>query len=259
MTHDRVRPPRRGESTTLPPLTPNAWLRFDLIMEALGDVPEGDPVLEVGCGQGALGRRLAERYHYTGVELDPNSARVAKARMADVPGSAAVHHGSFETLPDDQRFAAVCAFEVIEHLPDDYQALADWAERLQPGGKIVLSVPAHAHRMAAADQLAGHYRRYDPGQLSALMDAVGLEDVQESMYGFPFGYLLEGVRNVAARRRQRQGSMEERTSASGRFLQPTNSLGLVTYLAALPFRWLQRPFRNTTLGTGLVAVGRNPR
>lgn len=228
-------------------------------MDALRDVPPGSPLLEIGCGQGALGRRIATRFAYTGVELDVRSAEIARARLEDSPLPARVHHGSFRDLPAGDRFAAVGAFEVLEHLEDDRAALEEWAERVEPGGTLVLSVPAHHHRMGDWDRLVGHYRRYDPGQLSELMTSVGLQDAREAMFGFPLGYLLEPVRNMIGRRRREQESMADRTAASGRALQPGDRFGPATYIGALPFRWLQRPFRKSRLGTGMVAHARVPR
>ena len=50
------------------PLAPNAWLRYDVVERML---PAGvTDVLEIGCGRGSLGARLAQRYHYLGVEPD---------------------------------------------------------------------------------------------------------------------------------------------------------------------------------------------
>ncbi len=69
----------RADVTVAAPLTPNAWLRYELIKRIL---PAGiSDVLEIGCGQGALGARLAQRYRYLGVEPDPESWSVAKTRF----------------------------------------------------------------------------------------------------------------------------------------------------------------------------------
>src|SRR6202034_4028879 len=54
------------------PLAPNAWLRYDVVQRMLP--PDGiTDVLEIGCGQGAFGARLARRYRYLGVEPDKTS------------------------------------------------------------------------------------------------------------------------------------------------------------------------------------------
>jgi len=240
-----------------PPLTLNAWLRYDAIRLGLRDVPVRAEVLEIGAGQGAFGARLAERYDYLGVELDETAAQLAATRIEPVGGRLLL--GDALPLTEGRLFAAVCAFEVLEHLEDDRHALAQWVERLAPGGCLVLSVPAGSQRMGAWDVAVGHYRRYDRDQLAQLLRDVGLIDVRVTAHGFPLGYVLEAVRNRLADRAAKRTARtpEERTAGSGRSLQPT-AFGGVTWLLTLPFRLLQVPFRRGRLGTGLVAVGRLP-
>jgi SAM-dependent methyltransferase len=238
------------------PLTPNAWLRYDVVTRML---PTGvHDVLEIGCGQGAVGARLAQRYHYLGLEPDAASCAVAQQRMS------AARHGEVRniTLADlgPQQFDLVCAFEVLEHIDDDAGAVRDWAARLRPGGWLMLSVPAHQRRYGPADELVGHFRRYDPAAIPALLAGCGLTGIEVRQYGFPLGYVLEAGRNVIARRRlavAAAASAAERTAASGRLLQPAGrARGAATRWATTPFRVLQRAFPGT--GTGLVVLARRP-
>src|ERR1051326_6090556 len=127
----------------LAPLTPNAWLRADLVGRMLpADVRD---VLEVGCGEGALGVRLARGRAYLGLEPDPGSFQVARRRFTEA-GHGEVRQAHTRDLGAEERFDAVCAFEVLEHIEDDAAALAEWAGRLRPGGWLLLSVPAHQRR-----------------------------------------------------------------------------------------------------------------
>lgn len=239
----------------LPPLALNAWLRYDAIQRAFDVVPAGARVLEIGAGQGAVGARLARRYHYTGIEPDPASAALAQARIE-------AHGGQFRQCRSSdlsgERFTVVCAFEVLEHIEDDSQALAFWTRHLLPGGWLVLSVPAFQHRFAAADHMVGHFRRYDPDVLRQRLTAAGLTDIALWVTGFPFGVLLEHGRNLLATIKPKRSTVETRTLESGRWFQPPAALGLATQAVTLPFRWLQRPFARTTFGTGLVARARRP-
>ncbi|MEZ5115147.1 MAG: class I SAM-dependent methyltransferase [Candidatus Nanopelagicales bacterium] len=251
--------PAGGTAEPLPPLTPNAWLRWDVVRTLL---PAGQDALEVGCGLGAVGTRLARRYRYTGLEPDPDSYAVAATRIH--PPSR-VLNGSLDLLGSDERFDLVCAFEVIEHLPEDDRVLADWAARLRPGGHLLLSTPGHPERFGPADELAGHLRRYRPDGLAALLVAAGLVDVEVVPYGGPLSFVLETGRNTIARRRLRTGAgaahedaaPAERTAGSGRLLQPSaGAAGVATRYGTAPFRLLQR--RLPLGGTGLVARGRAP-
>ena len=245
------------DADRLAPLTPNAWLRFDMVARMF---PDGvTDVLEVGCGQGSFGLRAAKHHRYVGLEPDTGSYEVARQRFEQA-GLGEVRNTMLADLPADERFDLVCAYEVLEHIEDDAAALAEWAGRLRPGGWLLLSVPAHQSRFAAADVLVGHFRRYDPNAMADLLRRTGLEQIEVREYGMPLGYALEAGRNAIGRRRlasaaAADASMAERTGASGRLLQPQGGLrGTATRLGTAPFRMAQRGFPGA--GTGLVARAR---
>ena len=246
-------------SAVLPPLSPNGWLRWEVVSRLL---PPGRlDVLEMGCGQGGFGARLAQRYHYLGVEPDAVSCTVARARVAAAGGGGEVRQGDESVVAADELFDLVVAFEVIEHIEDDASALAAWASHLRPGGWLLLSTPAWQKRFGPADEMVGHFRRYDPPVLRDRMAGAGLVDVEVVHFGAPLGYVLEAGRNYAGRKKLAAGetseSMAERSDASGRTLQPTTSwTATAARLGTLPFRAVQRAFPG--IGPGLVARGRKP-
>lgn len=250
------------DRAVLPPLSPNGWLRWAVVSRML---PPGRlEVLEVGCGQGGFGARLAQRYRYVGVEPDRTSCTAAQQRLELAGGVGEVRHGDVSAVKPDETFDLVAAFEVIEHIEDDAAALAEWVAHLRPGGWLVLSTPAWQKRFGAADEMVGHYRRYDPPVLRDRLEQAGLTDVELVHFGAPLGYLLEAGRNYVGRKRLASPaasasatSMAERSDASGRTLQPSTSwTAAAARLGTLPFRGLQRAFPHT--GPGLVARGRKP-
>jgi SAM-dependent methyltransferase len=239
-----------------PALPPNAWLRWETVVRHLPQPPGS--LLEVGCGQGGFGARLARRFRYVGIDLDETSLSIARRRLDAHGVSGEFRLGDLGVLDPAERFDVICAFEVLEHLEDDGGALLAWAEKLAPGGTLIVSVPAGSGRYAEWDEFAGHFRRYDAAQLVDLFRDAGLADARGTVYGWPFGYLLESVRNTLARRRGADaagGSFEERTAVSGRFLTlPDGARAVIPYAVSKPFALLQRlqPGR----GTGLVVSGR---
>lgn len=237
----------------LPPLALRARLRYDLVARIVEDL-QPRSALEIGCGQGAVGTRLAGRMAYVGVEPDDNSFAVARDRIHPVGGT--VVHGTDADVPAGSTFDMVCAFEVLEHIRDDLAALTAWASRLSIGGHLVMSVPADQARFGPMDERAGHFRRYEESSLTDLALEVGLVDVRVIRYGWPLSYLLEGVRNQLDRHRKDVASdrePEELSAASGRTFQPSRPMtGRVFELAALPFCYLQRIRPHA--GTGLVLV-----
>jgi SAM-dependent methyltransferase len=250
-----VSPPAGSASNidVIAPLTPSAWLRYDVIQRLL---PGGvTSILEVGCGQGALAARLSQRYRYLGVEPDRTSWDVARQRLA-MTGTGEVRNVSFDQLASEQ-FDLVCAFEVLEHIENDAAAVKEWSTRLRDGGWLLLSVPAYQSRYGPADEMVGHFRRYDPAAMAALLSSCGFTQVRIQHYGVPLGYLLETARNVIGKRRLRQTatvSVAERTAGSGRLHQPSGITGIVNRWGTMPFRLAQRAFPRS--GTGLVVLAR---
>jgi SAM-dependent methyltransferase len=249
------RPVEPGERRLdqLAPLAPNAWLRYDIVRRML---PAGArDVLEIGCGRGSFGARLALRYEYLGIEPDGDSFAVASARL-DAVGRGQVRPSEWSEL-EGQHFDLVCAFEVLEHIKDDERAVAEWVSLVRPGGSLLLSVPASPARFGPWDELVGHYRRYDAGGITRLLTVHGLTDVRTCLYGFPLAYGLETARNVIARRRlttARNTSLTERTAGSGRQFQPSSGVtGTASRWLTSPFRALQRAF--PAAGTGIVVIG----
>lgn len=253
----------------MPALTPNAWLRYDVVSRLMP--PDVKSILELGCGGGGFAYRLAPGHDYLGVEPDGTSYATARSRLAGIPGAEVRHGMSYDVLEADRRFDLVCAFEVLEHIEDDAGAVREWIASLNPGGHVLVSVPAFQERFGKADVFAGHFRRYSPEQMSDMLRSCGLVDVQTVVYGVPLGYALEHGRNfLLGRRLTAQPStpggasdhyspevtaapelMQERTAGSGRVLQPKEWMGTLTEVGTLPFRLLQRRFPGK--GTGLVA------
>ncbi len=90
-------------------------------------LPKETRILEVGCGDGWLGRYLREHgwRQYTGLDLQPPADIVGDIRDWRNLGIA------------PESFEVVLAFEVVEHL-DCFQALYDI---LRPGGLLMLTSP----------------------------------------------------------------------------------------------------------------------
>jgi SAM-dependent methyltransferase len=242
-------------ATTEPALAPNAALRWHIVRGLVEQLQPGS-VLELGTGQGAVAARLAARSRYTGVEPDATSRGIARTR---IPPSARLLD-DLSQLDDGEMFDLVCAFEVLEHLPDDRAALASWAERVRRGGHLVLSVPADPTQFGPADELAGHLRRYDADVLRSVIEAVGLDVVSVRHYGFPLSVATQAGRNLAARRRLRRASTASdaatRTAGSARLFQPPAWANRGLWWVTGPFRVIQGRFPHR--GPALLAVAHRP-
>jgi SAM-dependent methyltransferase len=113
-------------------------------------------VLEVGCGEGNLGRVLKERgCHVTGLELVPEVAAVAARHLDDVR-VADVEADGFPFAPAS--FDAVIFADVLEHLVDPWRVLREAVELLAPGGCVIASTPNLQHHGIVWGLLRGRWR-----------------------------------------------------------------------------------------------------
>lgn len=130
--------------------------------------------LEVGPG-------LRPRLPIPGtVFLDISDPAVAKLRAADGKAQA----GDVTALPfEDGRFGLVCACDIIEHVANDAQALAEVARVTAPGGVLVISVPLHASRWTEFDGFVGHFHRYEPAELLSRLTSLGFQVERSAGYG----------------------------------------------------------------------------
>jgi SAM-dependent methyltransferase len=229
------------------PMTIHGWLRYATFRRLLP--PGVETILEIGAGLGAFGVRLAKDYRYTGLEPDPVSFGVAETRFDDVLPLAEEDY----TAPEP--FDVVCAFEVLEHIEHDEEALRRWRRHVRPGGWIVVSVP-QGKGFRPSDARQGHFRRYEQDDLRGKLERAGYTDVRLVSYGSPLGYALLAWSDYVAKRNPGPARREDRTAASARWMQPSRRQALFRKALAIPLDLLQRPFGGTRLGTGVVARAR---
>jgi ubiquinone/menaquinone biosynthesis C-methylase UbiE len=122
------------------------------------EVRDGDDLLDVACGRGAVLVAAAGRIgggRLVGIDLSPEMVRLASARMLMLGIDADVRTMDAEALDlDDGSFSAVlCAFGIF-FLPHPEAAVAGFRRVLAPGGRIALSTwGAEDERWAWEDDL----------------------------------------------------------------------------------------------------------
>lgn len=115
----------------------NRWdRRHEATLRRLTDLDRRRRILEVGCGQGYLTRRLAAWGHdVVGIDANRQAAEVAETDL--------VRYMLAERLDfPDAVFDLVVSVHAIEHIPDLAGAMREMARVLEPGGEALLVYPA---------------------------------------------------------------------------------------------------------------------
>ena len=134
-------------------------------------LPPDAHILDAGCGSGGNLEMLAGFGKVYGFELDDASRANAKARNIGP-----IEAGKLsDAIPFGQSFDLITLFDVLEHIKDDQAALNALANRLKPGGLLLINVPAFQFLFSRHDELHHHFRRYEWANLKRKIEAAGLE------------------------------------------------------------------------------------
>jgi len=91
-------------------------------------------LLDIGAGTGAFLEAAAKNgWNINGVEPSEKAVKFAKKRGVDVVNS-------IESL-EQQQYDVVTLWHVLEHMPDLEKTVRDIANRVRPGGTLIVAVP----------------------------------------------------------------------------------------------------------------------
>lgn len=108
--------------------------RFSSHQQVLEMLRPGEHILDLGCEPG-VARAFVER-----------GCRVSGVGLADIAAAGELEYHRRDLnegigLPRDSRYDTVVAADVLEHLPRPERLLVEAARYLEPGGRVIVSVP----------------------------------------------------------------------------------------------------------------------
>jgi SAM-dependent methyltransferase len=169
--------------------------RLAPLLVRFADVNEGHAVLDVGCGTGALSVAVAAIPFTCVTAVDASVAYIAHAQQELGGKRIRFEVGDAGALPVcDATFDRTLSLLMLNHLPDPTTGLREMIRVTRPNGIVAAAVWDYGHGMemlsifweeaaaldpaiGARDQRSCHLSR--PGELSALWQAHGLQNVEE--------------------------------------------------------------------------------
>lgn len=227
---------------------PDYWwfsVRAELLKTVFSSyVRSTDLVLDVGSADGPSAQWLRERAHCVPIDIDPRGIG---------PGGVVC---SLASLPfADGTFDVVAAFDVIEHIEDEKQALEEILRVLKPGGLLLASVPAYEWAWTSFDAINCHYRRYTRSRLSYSLASAGLQPIRLT-HGFAGVFPIFALSRLATRMRERNRA--PRCPAPG-VLPPlphvSSSKARILKIMSLLDRWALDS-HDLPFGSSIIAIAR---
>jgi SAM-dependent methyltransferase len=174
--------PLTGERTIPGLAEENYWFRrHEVVYQRLAERCAGRDVLEAGPGEGYGADLIAGiARSVTGVDYDEQAVAHIRAKYPRVQ----MHLGNLADLPlSDGSVDVVVNFQVIEHLWDQGQFVAECARVLRPGGSLLMSTPNRITFSPGRDTPLNpfHTRELNAAELTELLEQGGFR--VEAMLG----------------------------------------------------------------------------
>jgi SAM-dependent methyltransferase len=141
----------------------------EAVIRDLG-LPKDAKILEIGAGTGGNIAMLEKFGEVQAVEMSDLARRIAWEKTGRdflygyLPDNIPVSPGSVDLI---------CLFDVLEHVEEDQASLLSMRRLLKPGGKVVLTVPAHQWLWSTHDVGLHHMRRYSRSLLRQRIEEAG--------------------------------------------------------------------------------------
>ena len=234
-------------------LAPQIWNQYhnqlDLYLGIAGD--KSRDILDIGCAQGTLALLLAEKGHrVTAIDLRPDFLEYAQARHSHGDVRFVQANALEEDIPGV--YDLVFANQIIEHLVYPHDFIRRIVRNLRPGGRLVVTTPNGRYarnplpsfselgdprqweHMQYTSDGDGHFFAYLADELTDIVRAAGLQDVQVRFFESP---LISGHMKV-------------------RYLHGVAPAGLLRVLdrAVLAVPWLGQRMAHQLMVTGTAAA-----
>ncbi len=140
------------------------------------DVKPGMDILDFGAGNGEYANRFPLGT-VDAAEIDPELIpQINQPVVTDI-----------DTLA--KQYDLVYTINVLEHVEHHAEMTRKLAQKLRPGGKLKVFVPARQEIYSKMDDHVGHYRRYDKAMVRQIMEGAGLHVTDVRYYDFA-GYFI---------------------------------------------------------------------
>ena len=213
--------------------------------------------IDLGGGVGGWVRYLADRRadRFEALALADSSDTALTLAKNVLPATAQRYHIDLMNLGWGNQWDCAFLLDVIEHLPDDTEAIRQAAQALKPGGYLFITTPALKQFWSYNDELASHLRRYNRNDYRDLAARTGLElcDARYFMFFLSPLYLLSRIKPGIAK----MSDDEKKALVLKQYAMPAKPINMTLsaiFSSETPVgHWMRFPW-----GTSILGVFRKP-
>ena len=213
------------------------------------DTRPGQWVLDVGCGEGGLGRIFKQMgCRVVGIEVEPGAAVEAEKHYDRVY---VADMDIFDLPFDGQSFDHIVCADVLEHLRNPWRALDRLRPLLKPEGSLVASIPNIRNVETIADLLKGNFKYSDWGVMDETHLRFFTRRGMEKMFT-DAGYAIRDIQPKFDPNRDRILALWNRHGLGGRIRE------LVLLLGGAPFEPTDRDLKEMLAIQFFIIAARRP-
>jgi SAM-dependent methyltransferase len=170
--------------------------RRDIILRMMRSISPNAKILDVGCASGLLlsdlrrvGFRTDQLY---GVDISERSIKNCQTR-----GLKNTFVMDAQDIRFNEKFDVIISSDTLEHLEQDQTTLNGWHDLLQPGGYLIVFVPAFSFLWSTHDVVNQHKRRYTLTDLRLKLKTAGFQIHRAGYWNFFLFFPIVMIRLLA--------------------------------------------------------------
>lgn len=202
-------------------------------------------ILDWGCGPGGNFKFLKKYGEIIGVDASDEAIRACREKGIQQVSKAQ----ELSEFHPEKKFDLVTNFDVLEHIQEDEKFIYDLGRVLNPGGFVLVTVPAHRFLWTGLDAVLGHKRRYSRSEICQKFKRSGYQIVKASYFVFFLSPAFVLYRFFQKLKKNNSSNLRESVLE---FPKPINWLFTATlFLEALMITYLNLPF-----GTSIIVLAK---
>lgn len=197
----------------------------------------GQRILEMGAGMGNITHFLLDRELVVATDISEKYIHDLKQEFSGFSNVKVAlldftDRKSVDGFSKAENIDTIVSTNVLEHIEDDHMAISGCFNILQPGGHLILLVPAHSVLYSKMDKNLRHFRRYNIASLRKVISDGGFRILYERYLNVlgAIGWFINGRvlgRNLIPSRQVRLFDFIVKLLAWEKFIKPPFGLSIL--------------------------------